>query len=976
MKKFPQFASRLIALMVLVGFSLTGFAYRYEYQTVPNDPTKALIYNLPNGLKVYMSVNKDRPRIKTIIGVRVGSKNDPAETTGLAHYFEHLMFKGTETFGTQNYAAEKPMLDQIEQLFETYRFTTDSLQRAQIYHQIDSISYQASLIAIPNEYDKLMATIGSEGTNAFTSYDQTCYVENIPANQIENWAKVQSDRFTHPVLRGFHTELEAVYEEKNMTMTSDMNKVIDKMLALLYPHHPYGTQTVIGTQEHLKNPSITNIKNYFNQWYVPNNMAIAMVGDLDPDNVIDILSKYFGSLTPNYDLPKLSFEKETPITAPITAEVKGLESEMTVLAWRMPGKSDEDIKAINLLDAMLNNGRSGLIDLNVTQQQAMLGCETGLFGLADYSAYMAIGLPKEGQSLQEVQQILLEQIAKLRNGEFSEELVTAAVNNYNLALQSLIEDNDDLASTYIASFIDGQEWSDNVNRMLHIGDITKADIVALANKYLGDNNYVIVNKLQAKDDSELKIAKPKITPIASNRDVESPFVTAIKNSTVTPIEPHFVDFDTELNRSNVKNDQVELLYNRNVTNDLFKLTFVYDYGYAADKPLYLPSYTKYLGTTDMTAEEIQTKFYTLGCNFSITTGQERSRIVLSGLAKNMAPALELMEHVINNYVPDKEVWDEYVEMTIKDMNDDKSDQDECRSRLRSYAKYGPDNNPELQLAYMPDQLRQLSPKTVTDAFKALNTHRHRVIYYGPMAQSDVEQMLETKHQTPETLTEAPKNRRFEPLVTTEPVIYLAQFDTRQLNMGMISNRGDLFDPAQEPYRELFDTYFSDGMNSIVFQEMRETRSLCYQANGGVNIGNRFDDPYVCTTFIGTQNDKLIDAIDAFTDILNNMPQSQAAFEIARNNLEATIRTSRTIKNSIAWSWISRQDYKLDHSVYSELFKLLPTLTLDDVVAYQKAHVKDRTYTYYILGDLNDLDLEGLKKYGRLVILDLPTIFGY
>ena len=252
------------------------------YESVPNDPMKARIYTLDNGLKVYLTVNKETPRIQTYIAVRVGGKNDPAETTGLAHYFEHLMFKGTTHFGTQDYEKEKPMLDEIERLFEVYRQTTDEAEREAIYHQIDSVSYEASKLAIPNEYDKLMAAIGATGTNAYTGFDQTVY-------QIENWAKIQADRFENNVIRGFHTELETVYEEKNMSLTSDNRKVFEAILSALFPDHPYGTQTVLGTQENLKNPSITNIKNYHKTWYVPNNMAICMSGDLDPEQTISVI---------------------------------------------------------------------------------------------------------------------------------------------------------------------------------------------------------------------------------------------------------------------------------------------------------------------------------------------------------------------------------------------------------------------------------------------------------------------------------------------------------------------------------------------------------------------------------------------------------------------------------------------------------------------------------------------------------------
>lgn len=164
MKKFIILAAAAIV-------TATASCSQYKYETVKGDPLGTKMYTLDNGLKVYMSVNKETPRIQTYIAVKVGGKNDPSETTGLAHYFEHLMFKGTPNYGTSDYTAEKPMLDEIERLFEVYRQTSDEGERAEIYHRIDSISYEASKIAIPNEYDKLMSIIGAQGTNAFTSQD-------------------------------------------------------------------------------------------------------------------------------------------------------------------------------------------------------------------------------------------------------------------------------------------------------------------------------------------------------------------------------------------------------------------------------------------------------------------------------------------------------------------------------------------------------------------------------------------------------------------------------------------------------------------------------------------------------------------------------------------------------------------------------------------------------------------------------------
>lgn len=234
-----------VAALMAAGSALA--APPYSYSTVPGDPSGTRIYTLPNGLKVYLSVNKETPRIQTYIAVRTGSRNDPAETTGLAHYLEHLMFKGTKSFGTTDYSAEKPYLDDIERRYEHYRTLTDSAQRRQAYHEIDSVSQLAARYNIPNEYDKLMSSIGAQGTNAYTSNDVTCYVEDIPSNEVDNWARVEADRFQNMVIRGFHTELEAVYEEYNIGLADDGRKSYDAINRLLYPTHPYGTQTTIGT---------------------------------------------------------------------------------------------------------------------------------------------------------------------------------------------------------------------------------------------------------------------------------------------------------------------------------------------------------------------------------------------------------------------------------------------------------------------------------------------------------------------------------------------------------------------------------------------------------------------------------------------------------------------------------------------------------------------------------------------------------
>ncbi|RPI15239.1 MAG: insulinase family protein, partial [Ignavibacteriae bacterium] len=335
----------LIPLNAQVQTSSDG---KYTYETVGNDPLKARIYKLSNGLTVYLTVYKEEPRIQTNIAVRTGSKKDPSDATGLAHYLEHMLFKGTDKFGTVDYEKEKVLLDQVINLYEAHRQATDPTERKRIYHQIDSVSSLASKYAIANEFDKMLSSIGAKGTNAYTSVEQTVYVNDIPSNQLEKWLTIESERFRHPVMRLFHTELETVYEEKNIGLDNDGNKLWEAMMLGLFPTHQYGTQTTIGTVEHLKNPSIKKVIDYYNTYYVPNNMAICLSGDLDMDETIKLIDEKWGAL-PSKDVPEYVPPVESPITSPVIKEVYGPEAEEMYMAFRFPGAASHEADVISML---------------------------------------------------------------------------------------------------------------------------------------------------------------------------------------------------------------------------------------------------------------------------------------------------------------------------------------------------------------------------------------------------------------------------------------------------------------------------------------------------------------------------------------------------------------------------------------------------------------------------------------------------
>lgn len=970
MSKIFKFLSFAVIILLAVACKETS---PFKYESVPNDPMKARIYTLDNGLKVYLTVNKETPRIQTYIAVRVGGKNDPAETTGLAHYFEHLMFKGTQKFGTQNYEKEKPMLDEIERLFEVYRKTTDEAERKAIYHQIDSVSYEASKYAIPNEYDKLMAAIGANGTNAYTGFDQTVYVEDIPSNQIDNWAKIQADRFENNVIRGFHTELETVYEEKNMSLTSDGRKVYEAILSALFPDHPYGTQTVLGTQENLKNPSITNIKNYHDVWYVPNNMAICMSGDFDPDQTIEIINKYFGHLKPNPELPKLPVTHESPIKAPVVKEILGVDAENVTLGWRFPGAASAEEDLLNLTGEIINNGKAGLLDVDLVQQQKVLSCYAGTYGMSDYNAFVMSGRPKQGQTLDEVKDLFLAEIDKLKKGDFDEGLLEAAINNYKLMQMYRLDNNDSRADMFVSAFINGIDWKDEVAQLDRLSKVTKQQIVDFSNKYFGDN-YAIVYKREGKDPNEKKMEKPKITPIVMNRDSSSAFLKEIQLAEVAPIEPVFLDYEKDLQKLTAKSD-IPVLYKQNMTNDIFSLMYVFEMGNNNDKAMGTAfEYMKYLGTSKKSLQEINEEFYRLACYFSVFPGSDRTYVMLEGLKENMPKAMALFEEILADAQVNKEAYDNLAGDILKKRSDAKLNQSQNFNKLIQYAIWGP-QSPATHVLSTAD-LQQMNPQELVDRIHKINSYEHKILYFGPETPQALLDLIKQYHNVPEKLNPVPAEAEFKQQITEGNKVLLAQYDAKQIYYSAVSNRGEKFDPAIQPTLNMYNEYFGGGMNAIVFQEMRESRGLAYSAGAYLISPSKLKYPYVYRTFIATQNDKMIDALKAFDDIINNMPESEKAFNLAKDALITRLRTERITKSDVLWSYLGAQDLGLNVDSRKELYQKVPSMTLADIKAFQEKWVKGRKYTYCVLGDEKDLDLKSLEQYGPITRLSKEEIFGY
>ncbi|MFY8188417.1 MAG: M16 family metallopeptidase [Flavobacterium sp.] len=943
-----------------------------KYEEVKNDPLKARIYTLENGLKVYLTVNKDEPRVQTVIGVRVGSKDDPAETTGLAHYFEHMMFKGTPNFGTTDWEKEKVLIAQIEALFEKYRKETDVENRKKLYKEIDALSYEASKLAIPNEYDKLMKAIGSSGTNAATGNDYTYYVENIPSNQLENWAKIQTDRFTYPVLRLFHTELETVYEEKNMSLTNDGRRINEAMLAALFPNHPYGLQTTLGHPEHLKNPSMTEINNFFKKYYVANNMALSMSGDFDPDEAIALIEKYLGKLKSG-NAPVFKGEALPPLNSPQEVELIGLEAENVRLAFRFAGNGTEEALKADLVSMILYNGKAGMIDLSLNQKQKTLESSAFTWTLNDHSALMISGRNKAGQSLEEVKNLLLNEIALLKKGAFDASLIEAAINNLKLREIQRYENDRNRAMTMLMSFLNRQSWEDVVNYNQKLEKITKEEIVQFANQHLNEN-YVVVYKRQGKPEDIPIVDKPAITPIFINREAQSEFFKEVTDAKVRPLTASFVDYKKELTFLKSKNN-TPIIYKQNTENTLFNLVYYFPFGTASNKNINLAAdYLTYLGTSKLTPAQIKQEFYKLACTFRVSASGDQTYISLSGLSENQEKAMQLLESLLADAQPNAEALENMVNDLLKSRADAKKNQRSNFSALVDYATYGeksPGKNILSEAA-----LKSLKPSDFIDFIKKMNAYPHEILYYGPSTSAQIVSLVNKHHQTPKKMLPLPEETTFTIAETKQNRVLFAHYDGPQSNVQTVS-KSSLYNEKMLPEISMFNSYFGGGMNAIVFQEMREKRGLAYSASARYVVPNDVDENFRTISFIATQNDKVIDALNAFNELFNEMPVSENAFKLAKEAMITDLVSNRTTKMSVIWSFLNDRKMGRSYDFDQVLYEKIPAMTMENVKQFNEKYIKNQTKTYIILGNENVLDLKSIEtQFGPVERVSPETYFGY
>ncbi|QEN09262.1 insulinase family protein [Oceanispirochaeta crateris] len=938
----------------------------------PEDPYNLTTHTLSNGLTLYLSCRNHKPRIETRIVIKAGSAQDPEESTGAAHILEHLMFKGSESIGTLRRSEEKVLLEKISRAFESLREVEDEEERKKLFQKIDALNQKASVLSLPGEYDRILSHLGARGVNAYTSVNETVYKCDIPSIELERWISLESERFSRPVIRSFLTEIEAIFEEFNQDLDDDFSRARDLLLEKLFPGHEYGSHTILGKKEHIKAPSIEKIEEFRNTWYRPEHMALCLAGDFDREEALELIDRTWGKWNP----PSL----EKPLPGPRNAKplrrsekhgIKGADSEFTMTGFRFGGVRSEDYDPLCMLDLILSNSQAGLIDLNLVQKQKILDGGSSLSTAGDYSWFVLYGTPGPGQSLGSVHRLLLKQLDLIRKGEFDDRLLKGVIKFLEIEQTQDLESNQ-IVDAFADCFSEGISWSEYLNRLDRLKNLTAEDLIAFVKDKFNES-YVRIDKKEGEDPAQELVNKPEITALNIDYNKESAFFADLRSRNPGYRNPSFPDYNRDLEHCDL-NRAVKISRCANKKNDLFEVTFIFPEGKSSSPWLPIAGdYFPYLGTDSLSPDALQKEAFLLGIDLSIQVDLERTVFSLYGKDEDLEKALSFTQSLIRRGRGDRRSYRKYIQGLIKRRKDAKlSKKVLLFGGLYSWGLYGPDS-PFRDIIAEKD-LKSMDADHLTHEIRRLFDLPHQLFYYGTRSLDEVRTLLIDLHPgTGNTLTLRPKKKYVEK--EGDGNVFFTNHDMVQAEVFRLAAQSH-FRSSHLASITLFNEFFGAGLNSLFFQEIREARGLAYTAYSSISVPESPQNRHILSSYLGTQADKLPEALSEMERLFQRVPARDRLFEEARTALLKSQSSERIADADIFWSWWEAQELGLNQDYRQKIFHDLESYSYTMMEEYFRNSVIPVKNNILILGNRDELDLKSLEKRGPLYELDPDELFNY
>ena len=929
-------------------------------------------YKLQNGFTVWINEDHTQPKVYGAVVVNAGSKNCP--NTGIAHYFEHIMFKGTDKIGTLDFFTEKIYLDSIKIKYDELAAEKDNAKRKEIQSQINRLTIKSADYVIPNEFDRLITLYGGSNLNAFTSFDMTVYHNVFSPQYINQWAELNSERLLNPVFRLFQSELETVYEEKNMYSDALGNMALEKGIERYFAPHPYA-YPIIGSTENLKNPRLSDMEKFFKDYYVAENMCLILSGDIKAEDVLPVLKKTFGRVrqgnAPKFDATAPpDFNGIEKFTAKIPVPIL----KLSVAAWRGAPENHPDELPLQVISALLNNDNGTgyidklILDGKIMEAQMLVGGmnEAGFLGV--------LVVPKIlFQSNAKAHSLVAEQIDRIKKGDFTEEMLNNIKLEQKRNFKTQLEDINNRSLAMCALFTQGKSWNEYLQQIARLDHLTKQDIVEIANKYF-TGNYLLVEKKTGNYPKE-NLQKPGFAPILpKNTDVESTYAKELKQIPVTQIEPRFLDFDKDVKIIELTS-KVNLYCSTNPVNDIFTLKFDFGKGtLESNLAEFISSYINLLGTDSLSFEQLRSKLQQLGSTMHFAVSENSFSLEIQGFDKNLDETLEFVGYFMKNIKGDPKKMKQVTDAEkIAYQTLTKSPQS-VASILAEKVMYG--NNSRYLRQLSISEMKKLKSENVLNEFRKLIAVECDVYYCGNLETENVSNAIKNNFDLNAIITtsNAPFYRTLLPV--TENKIYFINNPTVTQSIILAYIPGEINDKDEQRHTaELFNEYFGKGMTSILFQEVREFRSLAYSVGAHYRLApNKHRDKQgFLYAMLTTQSDKTTEALNLVDSLLCNMPEKSQRIETVKQNVINSINNDyprfREINSKIAS--LKRNAYKNDPNI--DLLNTLNKIDFNNIVSFYQTNVQNKAVAYIVVGNSKNINMEDLKKFGKIEHLKTKEI---
>lgn len=957
-----------LCLILFSAIAFQGFSQhtkkdsKYNYQSIDNGPFPVKTYKLKNGLQIFLVPREDKPLIQTRIIVKAGSNQEPEDARGLAHYLEHLLFNGTDKIGAFNFEKEAPLLEKIEILYERHRKATSKSEKLKIYKKIDSLSYEASKYSRQNEYSDLMTEMGITFMNAFTSSHITGYMNGIPSNQLEKWLSLEAERFKNPVFRGFHTELETVFEEMNARSERGYHRALTKLQDITFSSDYY--KAPIGTVEGVKNPSLTETKKFYDTYYVPNNMAIVMAGDFDVDEAIGLIEKHFSWMQPK-ELPQRKKMPAPILKLTIKDSITTPEKPSFAMHFVHEGANTNEAIIAEFIEMLFLNGYLGIVDLGQTNANSNWFNTRFEAHYEGFTTHYFEGEPK-GISLKELEKIVLNDIERIKSGDFPDWMMSAVANDLNKRFLSRVTSNSGIVSVITEAFASDIPLKDEFEKQEKFHKITKKEVMDFAKKYY--NHYAIVYKKQGPNNFN-KVSKPTITALSTqNNTKSSTFGKKIKSIDTKPIFPKLVDFEKDINTFSINNG-VEVNYVKNKENDLFNLRLIFDKPKEDNKELKIASnYLKLAGTNKFDANEFKKELYKIGTDYNLVTNDYGTTLYINGLSKNLERSIALLKHLLLNLKVDKAVFETIVKSEISKIENQKSNKGQLFNRALDYVSYGSKNYQKDILT--KNDLENLDVKNLVKKVSKLFDYGYDIYFYGANDKDDITSIFK-KIGVDQGPTDAIEKRIHKQRKTySKSNVFIVDTDSKQIDITFVTKLQG-FDKKNHFMYVLFNDYLS----TLVNDRIRETKGMAYYANSTMVYPNYADESYSHYTKIGTQNDKFSEALKINHDLIKNVPIEASVFSLVKSRQQALLNSQRIVKNASLYHYERSTNRGVDYDYRKHYFEVLSELTLEDFEEFYKTYIQDSVYNLIIIGDTSEIDKAELSNYGNIIEVSKETLFG-